>query len=181
MRSWSFLFIAAAIASVGVFIYAPFDPEWWMPHNVSLTSPLHFGADIDHLFVLILWITGIVFIGTQIALGWAMWRYAARPGGRASYTHGSQRLEVVWTIIPSAILVFIALYQMGTWSSIKFRSSQPKVKPIAEVTARQFQWVMRYAGPDGKMNTEDDLHTINDLHFVKNIPVVPGAAGPTRP
>ncbi|MDB5353160.1 MAG: heme/copper-type cytochrome/quinol oxidase, subunit 2 [Planctomycetota bacterium] len=172
MRSWSLLFIIAAIASVGVFVYAPFDPEWWMPHNVSLTSPLHFGADVDHLFVLILWITGIVFIGTQVALGWALWRYAARPGGKASYTHGSQRLEVVWTIIPSAILVFIALYQMGTWSSIKFRSAQPKVKPIAEVTARQFQWLIRYAGPDGKMNTEDDLHTINDLHFVKNTPVV---------
>jgi cytochrome c oxidase subunit 2 len=172
VRIWSILFIIAALASVGVFVYAPFNEEWWLPHNVSLTSPLRFGADIDHLFVLILWITGIVFIGTQIALGYATWKFAATPGGKASYTHGSQRLEVVWTIIPSAILVFIALYQMGTWSSIKFRSSQPKVKPIAEVTARQFQWLMRYAGPDGKMNTPDDLHTINDLHFVKNTPVV---------
>jgi cytochrome c oxidase subunit 2 len=28
--------------------------------------------------------------------------------------------------------------------------------------------MMRYAGPDGRLNTEDDLHTVNDLHFVKN-------------
>ncbi len=172
MRYWSLLFIAAAVAVVGVFLYAPFDPEWWLPRNVSLKGPLAFGADIDHLFVMILWITGIVFIGTQIALGYAMWRYAAKPGRPAVYFHGSQRLEVIWTIIPSAILVFIALYQMGTWTSIKFRSAQPKVKPVAEVTARQFQWLMRYAGPDGKMYTEDDLHTINDLHFVKGTPVV---------
>ena len=172
MRFWSVLFSLMAVAIVAVFVYAPFNTEWWLPPNVSAVSPLHFGADVDHLFVLILWITGIVFIGTQIALGYAMWQYGARPGGRASYTHGSQRLEVVWTIIPSAILVFIALYQMGTWSSIKFRSAQPKVKPTAEVVARQFQWHMRYPGPDGKLYTDDDLYTINDLHFVKDAPVL---------
>ena len=75
---------------------------------------------------------------------------------------------MVWTIIPAAILVFIALYQMDTWASIKFRSAAPKVPPLAEITARQFQWVMRYPGPDGKLNTQDDLFAVNDLHFVKN-------------
>ena len=61
---------------------------------------------------------------------------------------------MIWTIIPAAILVFIALYQMGTWASIKFRSAAPKVPPLAEITGRQFQWVMRYPGPDGKLNTQ---------------------------
>lgn len=172
MRFWSILFSLTAVAVVAVFVYAPFNMDWWLPPNVSAVSPLHFGADVDHIFLLILWITGIVFIGTQIALGYALWKFRAQPGGRASYSHGSQRLEVVWTIIPSAILVFIGLYQMGTWSSIKFRSSQPKVKPTAEVSARQFQWLMRFPGPDGKLYTDDDLHTINDLHFVKDAPVL---------
>ena len=27
---------------------------------------------------------------------------------------------------------------------------------------------MRYPGPDGKLNSSDDLFTVNDLHFVKN-------------
>ena len=27
---------------------------------------------------------------------------------------------------------------------------------------------MRYPGPDGKLNTADDLFTVNDLHFVKD-------------
>ena len=42
---------------------------------------------------------------------------------------------------------------MGTWAEIKFRSAAPKVQPLAEVTGRQFQWVMRYPGPDGKLHT----------------------------
>lgn len=179
MRYWSLLFALAAIFSIGVFIYAPFSAEWWLPSGPDaslghLHSASTAGKQIDSLFVIIVWITGIVFIGTQVALVYATFFYADKgPSGRkASYFHGSQRLEVIWTIVPAAILVFIALYQMGTWSSIKFRSAAPKVQPIAEVTGRQFQWVFRYPGPDGRIGGTDDLHTVNDLHFVKGKPAL---------
>lgn len=167
VRLWSLLFCAIAVAVVGVYVYAPFDANWWLPKSASQNGPLHLAKDIDGLFLLILWITGIVFIGTQVALVWATWKYAETPGRRAQYFHGSQRLEVIWTIIPAAILTFLALYQMGTWTAIKFRSAKPKVAPVAEVTARQFQWLIRYPGPDGKVGTEDDLQLVNDLHCVK--------------
>ena len=175
MRYWSVLFGVAAFLSVLAFVYAPFSPDWWVP---VAGTPAHvistFGREIDSLFIIILWITGIVFIGTQIVLVWAQYRFAdeldarGKPVRPAQYFHGSQRLEVIWTIIPAAILVFIALYQMGTWASIKFRSAAPRVPALAEITGRQFQWVMRYPGADGKVNTSDDLFTVNDLHFVKN-------------
>jgi len=175
VRYWSFLFALAALFCIGAFVYAPFAPDWWLPNNPS--EPYHtvstFGREIDSLFIIILVITGVTFIGTQVALVWAAYRFVdevdaqGRPVRPATYFHGSQRLEVIWTIIPAAILVFIALYQMGTWAAIKFRSSAPKVQPLAEVTARQFQWVMRYPGADGRLNTPDDVHKVNDLHFVK--------------
>jgi cytochrome c oxidase subunit 2 len=170
VRYWSLLFALAALFAIGSFIYSPFSPDWWLPNP---SGEIHhviskFGKEIDSLFLIILWITGIVFIGTQIALVWAAWRFVDRPGRVATYFHGSQRLEVIWTIIPAAILVFIALYQMGTWASIKFRSAAPKVPPLAEITARQFQWVIRYPGPDGKLHTGDDVFAVSDLHFVKN-------------
>ncbi len=169
MRLWSLLFALAAIFSIGCFVYSPFSADWWLPNAPG--DPYHvvstFGREIDSLFLIILWITGIVFIGTQIVLVWELFRFPDRPGRVATYFHGSQRLEVIWTIIPAAILVFIALYQMGTWAEIKFRSSAPKVRPLAEITARQFQWMMRYPGPDGRLNTVDDVHLVNDLHFVK--------------
>jgi cytochrome c oxidase subunit II len=170
VRYWSLPFAAAALFTVGTFVYSYFDPDWWLPnpagagHHVIST----FGHDIDSLYVIILWITGIAFIGTQVALVWAAYQFVDRPGRVATYFHGSQRLEVIWTIIPAAILVFIALYQMGTWASIKFRTAAPKVQPLAEVTGRQFQWVMLYPGPDGRLHTPDDVHLVNDLHFVKN-------------
>jgi cytochrome c oxidase subunit 2 len=57
---------------------------------------------------------------------------------------------------------------MGTWASIKFRSAAPRVPPLAEITARQFQWVIRYPGADRRLNTPDDVFTESDLHFVKD-------------
>jgi cytochrome c oxidase subunit II len=167
VRYWSLLFALAAIFCIATTLYTPLDPNWALPPNVSTL-----GRDVDHLFNICLAITGIVFVGVNIAFVWATWKFAARDGHPAQYFHGSQRLEVVWTIIPSAILVFIALYQMGTWAEIKFRSAQPKVQPLAEVTARQFQWMIRYPGPDGRLDTADDLHTVNDLRFVKGAPTV---------
>ena len=135
------------------------------PYHVVST----FGREIDSLFVIILWITGIVFIGTQIALVWAAWRFVDRPGpGRRPTSTAASGSRSIWTIIPAAILVFIALYQMGTWASIKFRSAAPKVQPLAEVTARQFQWVMRYPGPDGSCTRPTTSIMVNDLHFVKD-------------
>ncbi len=176
MRNWSILFALAAIGVVACFVYSYFSPDWWLPNTAD--DPHHvvskFGREIDSLYLIILYITGVVFIGTQVVLVWAMHRFVderdaqGRPVRKADYFHGSQRLEVIWTIIPAAILVFIALYQMGTWAEIKFRSSAPKVPPLAEITGRQFQWVMRYPGPDGRLNTRDDLIVVNDLHFVKN-------------
>ena len=181
MRYWSLLFGLVALSCVGVFAYAPFAAEWWLPAGPDaslglLHSAASAGKQIDGLFVIILWITGIVFVGTQVALVWATFRYADRgegPGARrARYFHGSQRLEVIWTIIPAGILVFIALYQMGTWSGIKFRSAAPKVAPLAEVVGRQFQWAIRYPGPDGRLHTADDVRLVNDLHFVKGKPAL---------
>ncbi|WP_315852009.1 cytochrome c oxidase subunit II [Tautonia rosea] len=129
-------------------------------------------GQIDHLYILLLVITGITFIGVAVALVLILWKFRAQPGRRAHYSHGSLRLEIIWTVIPAAILVFIALYQLRAWADIKIQSTWPDVRPLAEVTARQFQWKIRYPGPDGRFGTDDDLHTVNDLHFVKDEPTI---------
>jgi cytochrome c oxidase subunit 2 len=173
VRYWSLVFGVVGLACVACFAYAPFDPEWWLPAGPDaklghLHSASTVGKEIDALFVIILWITGVVFIGTQVAMVWACWKYADGPGKVAVYFHGSQRLELIWTILPAIALVFITYYQFGTWASVKFKSARPEITPVAEVTGRQFQWMIRYPGRDGKFKTADDLYTINDLHFVKD-------------
>jgi cytochrome c oxidase subunit 2 len=164
------------ILGVGVFVWA-MNGWWpmqghWLPRNINPS-----GQVIDNLFYFIMYLTGVIFIGTSLALFWFMWKYdAAKNAEPAQYTHGSHTLEVVWSILPAATLLFIAIYQMNAWAREKMvrpatADGRPK-PPLAEVTGRQFEWRIRYAGADGQIGTPDDLHTVNDLHLPVNEDIV---------
>jgi cytochrome c oxidase subunit 2 len=129
----------------------------------------------------ILYLTGVIFIGTGVVLFWFLWKYdAAKNREPIRYTHGSHTLEVVWSILPAATLLFIAIYQMNAWADAKMRRPMEpgpdgalvEVPPLARVTGRQFEWRIQYAGPDRELGTRDDMYTVNDLHVPLNEEVV---------
>jgi cytochrome c oxidase subunit 2 len=132
----------------------------WLPENVST-----FGVQIDNLFYLIFWITGVTFVLVQGLLLIFIFRYRARPGRRATYTHGNNTLEIIWTIVPSLILVFLALLSRSTWAEVKMHI--PPSDYVVRLTAKQFNWEFTYPGPDGQFDTADDVTLENDL----NVPV----------
>jgi cytochrome c oxidase subunit 2 len=172
-RLWCVFFSVAAILAV-VFFYIGPSMGWWFPGAAA--SPL--GQQIDDLFYLILAITGVTFIGVHLVLGYILWKFGAVPGKKSHYQHGSHTLEVVWSIVPAGILLFIALYQMDVWAAYRIKSrfnQEALANPLAEVTARQFEWRIRYPAP-GKVLQDtpqpDDLYTVNDLHTPAGKPVV---------
>jgi cytochrome c oxidase subunit II len=134
-------------------------PFWMqLPEGVSSYS-----GEIDSIFRLILWITGVIFIVVELLLVFFLIRYRHREGRRAHYTHGNNRLEVIWTIVPAVICVVLALLSRRVWAEIKQRMPEDALQ--IEVTAEQFAWNIRYPGPDGKLGTPDDIVTLNQLHF----------------
>jgi len=158
---WSGLFMLVPIFGVGVFLAAPYLNSW-LPRDVS-----EHGRTIDHLFLFILGLTGVVFVATEGVLFYFMWRYAGDENREpAKFTHGSHTLEVVWTILPAATLLFIAVYQMDAWAGAKMR--RPDMPPTVKVDARQFEWRLRYPGQDGQLYTKDDIFDVNDLHLPLN-------------
>lgn len=183
-KFWAAFFIFWPIVATISFVIAP-SMNWWFPGSGESATPL--GARIDDLFYLILVIVAAAFVGTQIALGYVLWRGATEDEGRpALFTHGSHNLEVIWTIVPAGILLFIALYQMDVWAEYRVVSTFPegtRTQPIAEVTARQFEWRIRYPAPE--RNFADyrdvqqwltqpepgDLYTVNDLHVPTARPI----------
>ena len=121
--------------------------------------------------MIIFWITGVVFVGTQVALAWAPGSSPTRPGRVAVYFHGSQRLELIWTILPAIALVFITVYQFGTWANVKFKSAKPNGSRAAGRGRRAVSSSGSSVtpGPDGKIpDTPTTSTRINDLHFVKD-------------
>jgi cytochrome c oxidase subunit 2 len=152
------LFLLVPVLGCATFVAAPYFNHW-LPRDVSAH-----GRTIDHLFMLILWITGVVFVITEGLLFWFLWRYDARDNARPTkFTHGSHSVEILWTILPAAVLLFLAIYQMDAWAEAKMR--RPDVPVTAEVTGRQFEWRFRYPGPDGELYTPDDIHAVSDLHL----------------
>lgn len=163
-RFWCFFYSMAALIAVVFSAWGSY--HWWFP-GVSL-SPL--GKEIDDLFYLILVITTVTFIGVHIVLGWVLWEYGSGKARRSTFSHGSHTLEVVWSIVPAAILLFIALYQMDVWARYRIKSTfdaELLSHPVAEVTARQFEWRIRYPAPGKALAPTPqpgDLYTVNDLH-----------------
>src|SRR5690606_27898522 len=104
-RFWCIFFIFWPIVAVVACWIAP-QMNWWFPYNRPAATPL--GSRIDDLFYMILWITSITFVAVHIALGYVLFRGARETDERALFTHGSHNLEVMWTIVPAGILLFIA-------------------------------------------------------------------------
>ena len=86
----------------------------WLPEDVST-----FGQDIDSLFYLIYYITGVTFILVTVLMIWFLIQYRHREGRRATYTHGNTTLEIIWTVIPAAILIMLSFMSVSTWARVK--------------------------------------------------------------
>ena len=141
--------------------------RWGLPERVST-----YGAQIDHLFYVILAITGAVFVLVEVTLLVFLIRYRQRPGRKATYTHGDTRVEIVWTVIPTIIMVWLAFGSQQLWAQVRSPRHFPTGATEIEVTAEQFAWNFRYPGPDGRFDTADDVTTINQLHLPVNQPVI---------
>src|SRR5512144_975502 len=145
------LFSAAALAPAAARAW----PSWMrLPEQASTYAP-----EIDNMFHLIMWITGVIFVIVELLLVFFLWRYRHREGRVATYTHGNNRLEVIWTIVPALICVMLALLSRRIWEGIK--ENMPHEAVEVQVTGEQFAWNFRYPGPDGKFDTPDDILTLN--------------------
>jgi cytochrome c oxidase subunit 2 len=133
------------------------DPWHLMPESAS-----HEADRVDELTYLIIWLTMGTLVGVQVVLLWFLWAYRRKPGVKAKHTHGNHTVELIWTVTPAAILVFLAVYQMGLWSEVK-ASGAPSGRTgrsvKAQIIARQYEWHFRYPGKDEKFGTDDDLIT----------------------
>lgn len=138
--------------------------SWWLPEDVST-----YGKDIDFLFHLIYWITGVTFVLVASAMIAFMVLYRHKEGRRATYTHGNTTLEIVWTIVPTLILVVLTFLSVPTWARIKIQ--MPPTDLTVQVNAKQFNWIVTYPGPDGKFGTEDDKTFDNEIHVPVGKPV----------
>lgn len=140
--------------------------NWLLPESVST-----FGPDIDRIYYLILWITGIVFVGTEAVLLWFLFRYRHTEERKAEYIHGSTKAEVIWTVTPFLIVLVIAFMSRGVWVDIRDPDRIPDDAMELIVSAKQFEWNVTYPGPDDRLGNGDDFVVRNEIHVPVDRPV----------
>jgi cytochrome c oxidase subunit II len=136
--------------------------RWWFPASISEHGPAY-----DAQFLLTITVVGLAFASAQIALGYTLWRFRDTGGGtRAVYTHGSNRLELIWTTVTAVIFIALALLGQRLWWNLHMTDAPPDAAHV-RVVAQQFQWNFHYAGADGKFGRTDPRKISDEsLNFI---------------
>lgn len=142
----------------------------WFPENIST-----YGAQLDSLFALIYYITGVWFIAAQALLLYFVIRFRRRPGVRAQYIRGERAGELAWVMIPVVVVLALDLFidyrSHPAWARVKVEFPEDAVHYGG--IAKQFNWAFTHPGIDGKIGTDDDVTLDNELHVPvgKNVEV----------
>ncbi|HWP67084.1 MAG TPA: cytochrome c oxidase subunit II [Candidatus Limnocylindria bacterium] len=133
----------------------------WFPENIST-----YGAQLDSLFALIYYITGVWFVAAQALLLYFIIRFRRRPGVRASYVRGENAGELAWVMVPVVVVLALDLFidyrSHPAWALVK--EEFPADAIAYGGTAKQFNWAFTHPGVDGKLGSEDDVTLDNELH-----------------
>lgn len=149
--------IIGAIAGVGLAALlagcdlrpAGFDPVTTQGHTIS------------DLFVLVMILSGLVFLLVATLLIYSIIHFRSRPGDdQASQTSGNRKLEIAWTVGPALLLTILFVLTIRTMNSVDAR--HPDALKI-KVIGHQWWWEYRYPTLG--------VVTANELHVPANTPL----------
>lgn len=138
-------FIAGCIA---IYWYSGEASQYFLPKSAS-----EHGIVTDRLFWFITAIILIAFILTNILLFWFPYKYQYREDRKALFYPDNHKLEIVWTVIPAIVLSSLVFLGWRAWVDIT--SPAPQDAVVLEITGKQFNWIVRYPGKDGKLGSYD--------------------------
>jgi len=110
----------------------------WNGQEASTAAP-----KIDDLLDVMIVLSSFVFSIVMVMLVYSVWRWRVRPGdeGDGAPIHGNTRLEIAWTAIPTAIVLFLAGYSWITLSDIEAHDPN---RMVVDVYSQQYEWHFDY-------------------------------------
>jgi len=134
-------------------IFGMYGAYWSLTVQGSMKLPeaasVH-GVAIDDMFDLTTVLTLIVFVITQILLFGFLFLYRGSDKRKAYFYPHNNTIEKAWTVIPAIVLTILVVFGFFTWQKVMDTTPQKGDLNI-DVTGHQFQWELRYPGPDGKL------------------------------
>ena len=146
-----YLRLAIASLAIGALISVLMVQIDWNGEAASTAA-----APIDTLLDWMIVLSSFVFAIVCVFLGYALYRWRVKPGdeGDGLPIHGNTRLEIIWTLIPTVIVLFAAGYSWVVLDDIEERDADPL---IVNVYSQQFAWTFGYP-TEGNKWSEGEFH-----------------------
>jgi cytochrome c oxidase subunit 2 len=133
----------------------------WFPTNASRQA-----GNIHTLYTVLLIASVPIFVLVETVVLYSVWKFRWRPGDErvdGPPIHGHTRLEVVWTILPAALLISLCSY---AYTVLRSNEASKKGEMTVNVTERQFAFEFSYPSPGGKQVVSDALYLPKDKPVV---------------
>ncbi len=127
----------------------------WIPEVAS-----NLASKVDGLLILITLLSLVFFILITVVLVYFAIKYRRkREDEETPYITGNEPLEIIWTVIPSILLIILFVY-----GYVVFKDMRTPPEDALEVTVEGKQWLWTFDYYNGKK-------TINELYVQHNRPV----------
>jgi cytochrome c oxidase subunit 2 len=146
------IILVTVVVVVGVLAAAGITPQrvWdsWFPVG-GQTPVTDRAVATRQLYNVVFAIGAVIFILVEVMIVFTVFRYRRKPGDETlpPQIHGNNLVEVIWTAIPTAIVLFLFVMSWQTLNTVEAKvSSDVYVRAVAA----RFQWRFDYLdGPDG--------------------------------
>ncbi|MCX6619900.1 MAG: cytochrome c oxidase subunit II [Acidobacteria bacterium] len=132
----------------------------WLRSLMLPVQGSQYAGTIDNLYLFIVMLSVICFVGIAALTGWFVWRYRhTRSTGPTPHMTHNMKLEIIWSVIPAIIM-----FGLFVWGFVGYISAgvAPGDSLEIQVTAKKWLWTFEY--PDG-------MRTVNEIHIPVNRPV----------
>ena len=178
------------VIGFGFLVFVIWQMISWNHVILPPASSIH-GTQIDLLMKVSMGLIIVVFFITSPMLFYFAFKYRGKRSNKAYFLSHNNKLEVVWTVIPTIILTGLIIFGLKTWDKAMNIQITESTKVI-EVYGQQYNWTARYSGIDNKLgkanyklvkdantlgvdmldvNSSDDKMA-REVHLVVNEPVL---------
>lgn len=101
----------------------------------------NFVSGVDRAFMFILGISFLFLIGLTFTMLYFIYRYNRKKNPVATQIEGSTKLEIIWTVIPTLLVLVMFYFGWAGWSPMK---KAPKDSFNIKVVARMWNFTFEY-------------------------------------
>jgi cytochrome c oxidase subunit 2 len=188
--------VIGVLAATGVTLQSAWDSFFPVDNQTPVTDR---AVATRSLYYIVFAIGAAVFVLVEVLIVFTVFRYRRKPGDETlpPQIHGNNLVEVIWTAIPTAIVLFLFVM---SWQTLNTVEAKPPSEVHVRAVAARYQWRFDYldasgatvfsqalpVGPDGgltlpvgeavtiTLKSEDVIHAFYVPKFLFKRDAVPG-------